>query len=277
MDGTQLSRIKNGKNMNNDFFKVYCSIEDDVLKKIMAISLDKSYGSKIDMITRQVLYLKSLDDDVQILVFSQWPDFLKLLARAFKQNNIKFISSMNIATDVTTRISNKKLRSLKGSAEIELFKKDPSITCFLLNAKAQAAGLTLTNASHVFLCEPLVNLPLELQAISRIHRIGQTHETTVWNFVIEGSVEESIAYMSTKKRLKLMKESQPKKSSKSGTPKSEQDGSIHVNDDVLDATELSKTLDGMVDSNDSEVISNGDLWGSFFAASATEIIQSVVD
>ncbi|GMG19783.1 unnamed protein product [Ambrosiozyma monospora] len=57
MDGTQLSRIKNGKNMNSDFFKVYCSIDDGVLKKIMAISLDKSYGSKIDMITRQVLYL----------------------------------------------------------------------------------------------------------------------------------------------------------------------------------------------------------------------------
>ncbi|GMG60200.1 unnamed protein product [Ambrosiozyma monospora] len=229
------------------------------------------------MITRQVLYLKSLDSDVQILVFSQWPDFLKLLARAFKQNNIKFISSMNISTDVSVRISNRKHSVLKGSAEIELFKKDPSITCFLLNAKAQAAGLTLTNASHVFLCEPLVNLPLELQAISRIHRIGQTHRTTVWNFVIEGSVEESIAYMSTKKRLKLIEESQPKKSSKGGTPESGQNGSVHVNDDVLDATELSKTLNGMVDSNDSEVISNGDLWGSFFAATATDIIQSVVD
>ena len=39
-----------------------------------------------------------------------------------------------------------------------------------------SSGLTLINASHVFLCEPLVNPALELQGISRVHRIGQQKE-----------------------------------------------------------------------------------------------------
>ena len=66
------------------------------------------------------------------------------------------------------------------------------------------SGLTLVNATHVYLCEPLVNTALELQAISRIHRIGQTRETTVWMFTIGSTVEESIFNLSTTKRLEFV-------------------------------------------------------------------------
>ena len=51
--------------------------------------------------------------------------------------------------------------------------------CFFLHAKAQASGLNLVNATHVFLCEPLINTAIELQAIARVHRIGQHNPTTV--------------------------------------------------------------------------------------------------
>lgn len=57
------------------------------------------------------------------------------------------------------------------------------------------------NATHVFLCEPLVNTAIELQAIARVHRIGQRRETTVWMYLVADTVEESIYQLSVSRRL----------------------------------------------------------------------------
>jgi E3 ubiquitin-protein ligase SHPRH len=71
----------------------------------------------------------------------------------------------------------------------------------LLHGKAQSSGLTLINATHVFLCEPLINTAIELQAIARVHRIGQHRPTTVWMYLVSGTVEESIYELSVTRRL----------------------------------------------------------------------------
>ncbi|KAG7838597.1 hypothetical protein KL943_000673 [Ogataea angusta] len=263
-DSQDSAESKSMSEVNRDLSRLYQSLDPTMLKEISSIELKKNYGSKVDMIVRQIIYLKQMEPDVQILVYSQWTDFLKFLGRALRQNGISFLSS----SDVTHGEPNtKKGRSTFGSKEIDKFKRDPRITCFLLNAKAQAAGLTLTNASHVFLCEPLVNLPLELQAISRIHRIGQSQETKVWNFVIENSVEESIAILSTKKRMELVRR------------RSHPESTIEdLDDDLVDATELSKTLNGLVDKKVSggEVVANDELWASFFAAKSGNLVDSIV-
>lgn len=253
-------QLNNKHQVDKDLFKIYKSLDDDLLREIMNIPLKQSYGSKVDMIVRQVLFLREHENHPQILVFSQWPQFLKILGHSMRQNDIEYLSSVEPTRKYHRRDMHSK--SLQGSEDIETFKRNRDITCFFLNAKADAAGLTLTNASHVFLCEPLVNLPLELQAISRVHRIGQLRQTTVWNFVIENSVEESIAYMSTKKRLELARE--------------EENGEEYVDEDAIGVTELSKNLDKFVDKNDGEVIANDDLWASFFAAKSTSVTESLV-
>ncbi len=38
--------------------------------------------------------------------------------------------------------------------------------CFFLHAKAHSSGLNLVNATHVVLCEPLINTAIELQYVS---------------------------------------------------------------------------------------------------------------
>jgi len=79
--------------------------------------------------------------------------------------------------------------------------KVPQVECFLLHAKAHSSGLNLVIATHVCLCEPLINTAIELQAIARVHRIGQYRPTTVWMYLVSGTVEESIYDISVSRRM----------------------------------------------------------------------------
>ena len=58
------------------------------------------------------------------------------------------------------------------------------VSCLLLPLKHGANGLNLVDAQHVVLIEPLLNPGAEAQAINRVHRIGQTRETTVHRFIV---------------------------------------------------------------------------------------------
>jgi E3 ubiquitin-protein ligase SHPRH len=47
----------------------------------------------------------------------------------------------------------------------------------------------------------LINTAIELQAIARVHRIGQHRPTTVWMYLVSDTVEESIYQISVSRRL----------------------------------------------------------------------------
>lgn len=56
-----------------------------------------------------------------------------------------------------------------------------------LYSERENAGLNVTCARRVFLVEPVVNHAFEVQAISRIDRMGQTHSTEVFCYFAEGT------------------------------------------------------------------------------------------
>lgn len=244
---------KPAKNLHS----IYHPVDSVVVEDIQGIELNNFYSSKVDTIVRHVLYLRSQNPAVQIVVFSQWQDLLYILGTAFKAAGISYLGSYGT---LTPEVGSGRRRNKYDS--VETF-KDPSknITCFLLNAKAQASGLTLINATHIFLCEPLVNASLELQAISRIHRIGQTKVTTVWLFATENTVEESILLMSTNKRLNCLQ-------TKGVAGQISQSSERELTKAESMALMTSGGIDTMINkgNGEGETVTNNDLWSAFFCA-----------
>ena len=71
---------------------------------------------------------------------------------------------------------------------------------FLLSLKAGATGLNLTRADHVIHFDRWWNPAVEDQATDRAYRIGQTRPVQVHRFVTQGTIEEKIAELLTRKR-----------------------------------------------------------------------------
>lgn len=176
----------NGGASHNNNTTIYKEFSAEKLAEIKNIDLDGPvFTTKVTTLVRHLLWLREHDPGAKSIIFSQYADFLSVIDSAFRRYRIGF-SSFEKPNGITD------------------FKEDPSVECFLLHARAHASGLNLVNASHVFLMEPLVNTALELQAIARVHRIGQEHETTVWLYIVDGSVEESIYHLSVRRRMEHM-------------------------------------------------------------------------
>ena len=226
---------------------IYTSISPAALKQIQTIDLrGSSFGSKVDTLVRHVLYLRKSDPGSKSIIFSQYRDFLDVLSRSLRDNTI----------------IHSKFDDKDGIID---FKSNPANECFLLHAKAHAAGLNLVCASHVILCEPLINTAIELQAVARVHRIGQLRETCVWMYLIEGTVEEAIYDISVKRRLAHMdsKSRDASRAASRATSPSRGEIAIEAADaKELQAADLSKMFAG--GKTGGEMVDKEDLWSCLF-------------
>jgi E3 ubiquitin-protein ligase SHPRH len=226
---------------------IYSDVSNDTLNQIKNIDLDGSYfGTKVDTICRHLYWLREHDPGSKAIIFSQYREFLDVLGRAFGQYKIAF-----------SRFDDRN--------GIEKFKSDPVVECFLLHAKAHSTGLNLVVASHVFLCEPLINTAIELQAIARVHRIGQHRATTVWMYLVADTVEESIYDISVTRRLAHIKRATKPTASRSGTatPSGIMESTIDAANSLeLQTADLSKLLTS--GKSGGEVVDNDDLWTCLF-------------
>jgi E3 ubiquitin-protein ligase SHPRH len=226
---------------------IYSDVSNDTLNQIKNIDLDGSYfGTKVDTICRHLYWLREHDPGSKAIIFSQYREFLDVLGRAFGQYKIAF-----------SRFDDRN--------GIEKFKSDPAVECFLLHAKAHSTGLNLVVASHVFLCEPLINTAIELQAIARVHRIGQHRPTTVWMYLVADTVEESIYDISVTRRLAHIKRATKPATSRSGTatPIGIMESTIDAANSLeLQTADLSKLLTS--GKSGGELVDNDDLWTCLF-------------
>ena len=235
---------------------IYTNMSAQTLAAIQDIDVKGSFGTKIDTLTRHLLWLRQSDPGAKSILFSQFRDFLDMLERALSKAGIR-------------------CTSIDRPRGIETFKHDPAVECFLLPARAHASGLNLVHATHVFLCEPLVNAALELQAIARVHRIGQHHETTVWMYLIQGTVEQAVYERSVARRLAHMPgNAEGKGKATKGTRKG---GKKDLEDDIEKANSLQMQeapLARLLASGKGggEVVRKDDLWACLFSASGAKAV-----
>jgi len=123
----------------------------------------------------------------QALVFSQFTDFLKLLAERLDAGGLRY-QYLDGSTPAAVR-SERVAAFQRGDAEL-----------FLISLKAGGFGLNLTAADYVVIADPWWNPAAEDQAMGRAHRIGQQRPVTVYRLVTAGSVEERIVALHQDKR-----------------------------------------------------------------------------
>ncbi|KAH8304034.1 hypothetical protein KR018_006408 [Drosophila ironensis] len=138
-------------------------------------SVAGKFSTKIANIVKEIQKIRAANDSEKIIIFSQWQAILFQISKALVLNGIKFRSKCTDQDFADFKNPNSK------------------ITCLLMPLSTGSKGLNLTEATHVFLVEPVLNPGDEKQAIGRIHRIGQTKPTKVHRFVVNGTIEENIA------------------------------------------------------------------------------------
>ncbi|KAJ7879940.1 hypothetical protein B0H14DRAFT_2707965 [Mycena olivaceomarginata] len=128
----------------------------------------KHYGKKLEQVME--LINKTLPKDERVLIFVQFPDLMKKVAEALKDNGVKFLE-------------------IKGSASaksksLESFQQNSKERVLLLNLMDESAsGANLTSANHAIFLSPLLAPSQEIyeacmtQAVGRLVRFGQVKHT----------------------------------------------------------------------------------------------------
>ena len=97
-------------------------------------------------------------------------------------------------------LSNTGTSRVRRSLDIRVFNaKDSKVFAYLMSTRAGGLGINLQTADTVILYDSDWNPQVDLQAMARVHRIGQTKLVHVYRFVTENTVEERILLRAEKK------------------------------------------------------------------------------
>uniref|UniRef100_V5EYQ5 Uncharacterized protein n=2 Tax=Kalmanozyma brasiliensis (strain GHG001) TaxID=1365824 RepID=V5EYQ5_KALBG len=159
-------------------------LDDSLRSALNGAATQGRFGSKIDHVTKHVRLIIDRTGEKSI-IFSSFSKGLDVIAQSLTANGIRFV-----------RITG---QGKSASEAAHLFRSKTDVHVMLLHSEAQSAGLNLIAASHIHILEPLLNTSIELQAIGRVHRIGQTKETHIWCYYVKDTVEERILALSAYK------------------------------------------------------------------------------
>ena len=128
------------------------------------------------------------ETDNKVLIFSQMTTLLNILDDYCRYRKFAYLrmDGQTSSEDRDKRIE-------------EFQNKNSDKWIFLISTRAGGLGINLHAANIVILYDSDWNPQVDLQAIDRAHRIGQTKPVIIYRFVCEGTVEEKIVERAAKK------------------------------------------------------------------------------
>eukprot|EP00804_Cyclotella_cryptica_P029069 CCRYP_005261-RB/>CCRYP_005261-RB protein AED:0.02 eAED:0.02 QI:222/1/1/1/1/1/5/24/1992 len=143
----------------------------------------------------------SIDNDVdrdasspnaqsKCLIFAQFTQSLDIVEKFLFEPHMPSLEYLRLDGSVP---------SSQRSAIVERFNEDLNIRVLLLTTKVGGLGLNLTGADKVIFLEPDWNPFVDLQAMDRAHRIGQTKTVNVYRLITMNTIEEKILKLQQRK------------------------------------------------------------------------------
>ncbi len=146
-----------------------------------------------DVDSGKFLQLMSLIEEViesghKVLVFSQFTKMLGIIKQALLEKEMHF------------EYLDGRTPQARREEKVVNFQRNDHVKLFLISLRAGGIGLNLTAADYVFIVDPWWNPAVELQAIDRTHRIGQTRKVVTYRLISRDTVEEKVLKLQKKKQ-----------------------------------------------------------------------------
>ena len=141
-------------------------------------------SAKLEMLLPRLA--ETIEEGHKALVFSQFTTFLGIVRDRLDCDGVPYEY-----LDGRTR---------DRAARVRRFEEDADCRLFIVSLKAGGLGLNLTAADYVFLLDPWWNPAVEVQAIDRTHRIGQTRPVFAYRLISRDTVEEKVLALQQTKR-----------------------------------------------------------------------------
>ncbi|MGT2887786.1 SNF2 helicase associated domain-containing protein [Streptococcus didelphis] len=142
-------------------------------------------SGKLDSLKTLLLQIK--ENGHRALIFSQFRGMLDIAGIEMEKLGL---SSYKITGSTPANERQEMTRAFNAGS------KD----AFLISLKAGGVGLNLTGADTVVLIDLWWNPAVEMQAISRAHRIGQRENVEVYRLITRGTIEEKILELQENKK-----------------------------------------------------------------------------
>jgi len=130
------------------------------------------------------LIIDSMEGKHRMLVFCQLHAMLNIVETYVlkpPEHNVTYLRLDSSVTNVQKR-----------QEIVQKFNQDPTINVLLLTARVGGLGLNLTGADTVIFVEHDYNPMVDLQAMDRTHRLGQTKCVNVYRLIMKDTIEEKI-------------------------------------------------------------------------------------
>ncbi|KAG6803940.1 lymphoid-specific helicase [Apis mellifera caucasica] len=173
------------KKIVNHPYLIHCPLGPDGLPKIDEELVTSS--GKLLVLDAMLARLKKQGH--KVLLFSTMTMILDVIEDYLSLRDFKYVR-----LDGSIKLSVRK-------ENIQNFNTNPEIFLFLISTRAGGVGLNLIGADTVIIYDSDWNPQVDIQAMARCHRIGQTRPVMIYKLCTKGTIDEVIINRAEAKRL----------------------------------------------------------------------------